>query len=491
MSSKILFSFKENYADVAVVSKGINKIKIKKVARIEERSEIISGGQPYADEYNLNKIKSVREKFKVRNRNIGIILNWDNIVTRIIDVPIMNKKDLRNFIENNIEEYFTVSMNEYSYDYEIISLDKEYKKGKMAVMLAVVPRIKLKKILEFIKCCGLIPMSIGIYPDYISNLFLDQNDNSIAVIDANSGKTTLTILDKEKIFLYSHISSENYQKDEKDFSDILENLEYFLNFYSTRHFGNKIEKIYILGEFYNSPDLYELISSQTSMEPIMGLDTKMSKLIKNSPVDGNIYADVLGYFIPVKNIYNKNIDFVDRLYRKDKKKASANKLIAVEIIICMFITLIIAGGVFIYSKVNLSRYDTSGIDSQIAALSNVQNDIDRLEREKKEYEEKINNMQKINNDEFDYIGVLDTLRQGLPEEVSVKSITIDKNNVNVTFNINNSTIDGARVVVALNKMNIFEPVELSQIELNDDVKEITLNLKIIDSYKGVSISGKK
>lgn len=491
MSSKMVFSFKENYADVAVVSKLINKIKIKKAARIEENSGDISGGEPYADEYNLNKIKNIREKFKIINRNVGIILNWDNIVTRIIDVPLMNKKDLKNFIENNIEEYFAVSMNEYCSDYEIVSVDKKQrKKGKMSIMLTVVPRIKLKKILDFIKYCGLNPVSVGIYPDYISNLFLGT-DSSTAVIDVNSGKTTLTILDKEKIFLYSHISSENYQKDEEDFSDVLENIDYFFNFYSTRHFGNRVEKLYVMGEFYNNPNLYNLINNQTSVEPVMGIPLKLSKLIKNSPVDINIYGDILGYFIPVKNVYNKKIDFIDKLYRKKKAKISANRIIITEAIICILITLITVGGVFIYSKISLPKYDTTALNLQIAALSDVQKNIDKLEQQKKEYEEKASNMQKINNDEFDYIGILDILRQGLPKEVSIKNIAMDKNDVNVTFNINNSTLDGARVIVALNKMNVFEPVELPQIELDDNVKEITLNLKIINSYKGVSISGKK
>lgn len=246
-----------------------------------------------------------------------------------------------------------------------------------------------------------------------------------------------------------------------------------------------------MGEFYNNPNLYNLINNQTSMEPVMGIPLKLSKLIKNSPVDINIYSDILGYFIPVKNVYNKKIDFIDKLYRKKKAKISANRIIIIEAIICILITLITAVGVFIYSKISLPKYDTAALNLQIAALSDVQKNIDKLEQEKKEYEEKANNMEKINNHEFDYIGILDILRQGLPKEVSIKNIAMDKNNVNVTFNINNSTLDGARVIVALNKMNVFEPVELPQIELDDNVKEITLNLKIINSYKGVSISGKK
>lgn len=491
MSSKIIFSFKENYADVAIVSKGINKINIKDVVRIDERNEFVSGGQPYANEYNLNKIKDIREKFRIRNKSINIILNWDNIITRIIDTPVMNKKELKNFIENNIEEYFAVSMNEYCYDYEVMSVDKQNKKGKMSIMLVVVPKVKLKEILEFIKYCGLIPKSVGIYPDYVSNLFLDENDSSIAVMDANSRKSTLTIFDKESIFLYSNVSSENYEKGEEEFSDILENLDYFLNFYSTRHFGTKVDKIYILGQLRNNENLCKLISNQTSIETITGLNARVSKLIKNSPIGGDIYADILGYAIPTKNVYGKKIDFVDKLYREGTKETSANKLITIEIGIFSLITFILVTAIFIYTKVNLSKYSTADIDAQIAVLSTVQRDIEKLEQEKKEYEDKVKNIQQIKNDEFDYIGVLDALRKGLPKDVSIKAITIDKENVNTTFNINSSTIDAARIIIAINKMNIFEPVELPQVNLNDDVKEINLNLKIIKSYKGVDTSGKK
>ena len=491
MSSNIIFSFKDNYVDVAVMSKVISSTNIKKVIRLKERSEFISGGQPYANEENLEKVKRLREKFKVINKNVGVILNWENIITRVIETPIMNKKELKNFIDNNIEEYFAVNMNEYCYDYEVMSRDKQNKKGKMSIMLAVVPRIKLKEIMEFIKYCGLIPKSVGIYPNYMSNLFLGENNNSIGVIDINSGKSTLTILDKEKVFLYSSISSEYYEIDEEEFSDISENLDYFLNFYSTRHFGNKVDEINILGEFYNNQNLKNIIKTQTSIEPISGLNNKISKSIRNSTIDGNIYGDILGYIIPVKSIYDKKIDFVNKLYRKENKKSSANKLIAIEVGVLFLVTTIVIISVFVYTKINLSKYNTVDIDAQIAVLSSVQNDLNKLDQETNQYDNKLNDMQKIQSDEFDYIGILDTLRKGLPQEILIKTITIDKNNVNVTFNINNSTMDAAKAVIAINKMNIFEPVELPQINLNDNVKEVTFNLKIIKPYKGVDVSGKK
>lgn len=470
---------------MAVVSKIINKTKIKKISRIYEKNEFISGGKPYADEYNLNKIKSIREKLKIKNKNVRIILNWESIITRIIETPVMNKKELAGFIKNNIEEYFSVNMNEYLYDYEVISLTN---KDKMTIMLAVVPRTKLKQVLDFIKYCGLVPQSIGIYPDSISNLFLDEDYCSIAVIDANVEKTTLTILDKGKIFLYSNILNET---EDEDFNDLMRSLDYFFNFYSTRHFGSKIDKIYVLGELYTNSKLCELISTQTSIETNIGFNIKASKLIKKSTVDENIYPDILGDSIPVKNIYNKSIDFLDRFYRKNKKKQFENRLIIHEIELFFLITIIIIGAALIYTKLNLLKYDTLDIASQIAVLSGVQNDVDKLDKENKAYEDKVNYIKKIEGDDFDYIGVLETLRNGLPKGVTIKTITMDKQNINVVFDVNKNTIDAARLIVAINSMNAFEPVELPEVDLNDNVKEVELKLKLLESYKGVNTDGKK
>ncbi|MEY7999867.1 hypothetical protein AB8U03_06610 [Clostridium sp. Mt-5] len=489
MSSKIIFSFKENYACAAVVSKTIKGVNIKKVCRIMKKGEAISGGQPYADEYNLNKIKDIREEFKLKNKKISIILNWDSIITRIIETPVMGKKELKSFIDNNIEEYFAVNINEYCFDYEIISLDKKH---KMWVMLVVAPMVKIKQVLEFIKCCGLKADSIGIYPEYISNLFLDEFDSSAAVVDVNGNKSTLTILDEEKIFIYSNISSEDYRKDERNFTEVMENLDYFLNFYSTRHFGKNVEKIYMLGEFYDNDVLNGLIESQTSIKPVVGLNPKVSKLIGNSRVDGNIYSDIVGYFVPVKNIYNKSINFINKLHSKNEdKKWTGNRFIINEIEIFCLITIIMITAVLIYTKFSLSKYDTSDLDSQIAVLSSAKEDADKLDIEKKSYEAKVKYIQKIKEDEFDYMDLLETLREGLPEGISITSIKMDRQNIDAQFDVNKRTVDAARLVAALNAMNIFEPVELPEVELNDNVKEVKLNLKLLQSYKGIGAYGEK
>jgi type IV pilus assembly protein PilM len=484
MSFQMVFSFKDNYVDAAVVSKLFNKVKIKDAVKIE--------GQPYASEYGLNQVKNIREKYKIKSKKTEIILNFENIITRIIDIPIMSKRNLKSFVKNNINEYFAVNMEDYYYDYEVISIDKSGKDKKMSIMIAVVPRGKLKQAVEFVTYCGFSPYSIAIYPDCISNLFLDKLDTSKIIVDVNSGKSTITILDGDKIFLYSGISNENYDESEEKFDEVIENIDYFLNFYSSRHFGDRIDSMYLVGEFYNNKNLYNLIESHNDIKIITGFYKKRSKRsIGKNFINPNLYIDIFGSYTSVKSIYNKNIDFVDVLKIKKDSKKDDNRIIKIEVAVLFIITCIVVTWTVVYRNIVTNKYDTGDIEEKINSLSYVEETSDKLESEKKQYENMITNIKKMKDDEFDYLGILNTFRMGLPDYAHIKYIDFDKNDVYVVLGSNGQTVDTASIIAAINKMKIFEFVELPNVNLNDKVGEIDLNLKILDSYKGVDISGEK
>lgn len=491
MGRSMIFSFKDNYADVAVIYKGINSKSIKSIIRIKKYSDTKRGTAPYATEENLLAIQNLMKDAKIKNRDIDVILNWDNVITRVIETAIMSKKELRNFIDNNIEEYFAVSMKEYSYDYEILSIDKSGESKKMSIMLAAVQKIKLKEILDFFKFCSLNPKVINIYPNYILNLFVDESDKSLAVLDINNGKSTLTILDEGSIFLYSNISNDSYDEDEIEFREITENVEYFLNFYAARHFGKKIDKIYILGEMYRNENLINVIKNQSSIETKSGLNTKSLRLIGKGEINPLLYSDILGHTISIKNIYNKDINFLEKLIEKEQKEISENKAIVREVVVLSAITITMILITIVYSKIINFKYDISAIDKQVVALTAVEDELNKLEIEKSKYESKIKAIKKIEEDSFNYIDILETIKDGLPEDIYLKSISLDKDNVNITFNINNSTLDAARAIVAVNNMGIFEPVELPSVKLNDDVKEISVELKLKKAHKDVEVNGEE
>ena len=57
-------------------------------------------------------------------------------------------------------------------------------------------------------------------------------------------------------------------------------------------------------------------------------------------------------------------------------------------------------------------------------------------------------------------------------------MSIEREKTSVTLNINNSTLDVARAVIAINNTKLFETFDISQVKLDDTVNSITLDLKI-------------
>jgi type IV pilus assembly protein PilM len=159
--------------------------------------------------------------------------------------------------------------------------------------------------------------------------------------------------------------------------------------------------------------------------------------------------------------------------------------------VLFIITCIVVTWTVVYRNIVTNKYDTGDIEEKINSLSYVEETSDKLESEKKQYENMITNIKKMKDDEFDYLGILNTFRMGLPDYAHIKYIDFDKNDVYVVLGSNGQTVDTASIIAAINKMKIFEFVELPNVNLNDKVGEIDLNLKILDSYKGVDISGEK
>ena len=57
---------------------------------------------------------------------------------------------------------------------------------------------------------------------------------------------------------------------------------------------------------------------------------------------------------------------------------------------------------------------------------------------------------------------------------------IQREKTSVTLNIDNSTLDVARAVIAINNTKLFETIDISEVKLDDTVKSITLDLLLKD-----------
>ncbi|MCT8976317.1 pilus assembly protein PilM [Clostridium sp. CX1] len=481
---KLIFSIKDNSIDIVAIAKRIGEVKLLRVATIKPHTVINTVDISYNSDENSNIIKTIRNKSRVKTKEVDLVLSVDGIITRNIETPIMKRKELESFIKNNINDYFAVNLGEYYYDFEIIEKEKaenKDKKGRFHIILAAVPKYKLDNILEFINICGLIVKNIRIYPQVIKNIVDDYRNTSIAILDTDKEKSNVTIFDNNKLFLYSNILSESHSE-ENSFQDMVENFGYFLNFYDTRHFGNRVQNIFITGEFWDNRELYQAIKNSFGIEPTVGIEGIGTKITSKVNENINIFADIIANSIKPFRKREYSINFARRLEKNKSKSITNDKNILIKVAaIALLITIIWTSATSIYFFQKERKYNTAEIENKIASLSYVEKTISDLNNQKNFYETKIKYINQVANEQFDYVAIIETLQKGLPKKVTIKSITLNNADAIVIFNIQNSTIDVARLVIAINEMNIFEPVEVDEVKLDDSVSEASFNLKIKES----------
>lgn len=484
---RIILNFKENEVLMAEISSGINSSVIRKTVHLPLETNL-SGGSLYNNNENITGLKNLLKDFNFAGSKTELILSFDGMITRTIETPCLNKRDLKCFIDKNMSEYFTISPEEFYFDYKIINMRKDDKK-LFDILLAAIPKQKTDDIIALVKACGLTPVRVGIYPDCIYKLFAGEKDKSTGIIDIGKSKSSIVILDKGQLFLYSNIQAE---VSPEDYDELADNLGYFLNFYSSRHFGKRVDSLYCIGELSGNEKLISGIKQQFG---IVTYDSAALKGVRfsggTSEISGEL-MDLSGYLLNIKKIQNKDMDFSEVL-KKEKTAVhlSMNNLpnvFAAAILICT--ALFIFGSlmfVFIGNKI----YDTAKINSEFQSYSTTEKQLADLDNAKKDADKKNNFLEYAENDAFDYNGIMDTIKKGLPENISVSSLVITKSNVKVTFNIDNSTLDIARLNIALNKMVIFEHEEIVSTVLNDKVTTCTYDLTLKNFKKVSDIQGKK
>ena len=480
--NSLIFSFKEDEITIALLNKGFGTLKLKKIYTFSPKLEYINGIMSFNNEENISEIKSFLWENKIEKSSADIVLSIDGIITRKIEAPLVGRRDLDRFIKNNIDEYFTVNIKEYIIDYKIVDIDRNTLK-KIMVLLAAIPHNRLKDIKSLLSNCNITSRKIKIYPQCIANLFNDSALNNKAILDLGGRKSNVTILDNGSIFLSSNMTIEDNDDREEFYGELFENIEYFLNFYAARHFGNKVEGIYVIGKLYKDLELINRIEKHFDVKVYVGLNKIGENVSIDRNIDKSLHCEIVGSIVKEKLAYRKELDFGEKLEDSDANKFKIN--IKAICAICAFLILLEALGAGVYFSLSAKKYNVQNINKELWKLETVEKRINDLTKQKKDLEAKVEYINKMDEEKFDYINILNAVKKSLPNGVKIKTITIDKDNVKASFIINNSTLDVAKLVIELNNSNIFEPIDIKEVKLDDSVTEASFTLKIKQSGKGV------
>lgn len=177
-----------------------------------------------------------------------------------------------------------------------------------------------------------------------------------------------------------------------------------------------------------------------------------------------------------KKQINKNINFVPEFVIKEKQ---ALKRIFLVAFLTAVLTLTCFGIYYIPElKIFALNEKIENLNREINFFEDVQKLYDNLKATREKLENKKKIIEEISKNEIDIIPLIDKLISAAPQGVETSYIAFnDKKEISVSYIINNP-IQANALVDNLNKLNIFEQVEMPTIPIVDKKTDISFKLKL-------------
>jgi len=290
-----------NHWVVAKVKKSKAKLKILKIVDYTMEMVDLSG------EGSLS-LRQWLQREKVPLKRLNIAFSCQGVITRMITLPILSVKELNILLTDQVDQYFTLNIVDYVVDYRVVDYFEEDGQKKQHVLLAALPRFQWESLWNVLREAEIKPKTVDLSPDCLSRLYglisintgkLDQKEQlllmeDIAIIDLGRERIEFVLLGKGLFFLYSDLQLsleklrqmiagnqeergdencsqiDHYSEVENGLMPVLRMLEEFMNFFSARHFGKKIDHIYITGEYADLPFLEVIVNINLEIKTNIG-----------------------------------------------------------------------------------------------------------------------------------------------------------------------------------------------------------------------------
>lgn len=298
------------------------------------------------DENNENRyamrLQTWLSQEKVPVKKLKISVSIPGVITRIITLPVMSKKYLDKLLTEEVAQYFTVNITDYVIDYRILKYFEEDGQKRQLILLAALPRQLWMSLWSLWEELGFSPRVVDLAADCLTRLYsrlgnLDQVStdaeggaftSDIAVIDLGSERAEFLLLDQGTFFLYSDMQISlaalksdadlypvNPRKsviegtetsedtaDSGDFTDadqvrkqktedtvlpVLQTLDQLLSFFAARHYGKRIDLVYLTGEYADLPFLSEIFKENIEIDTVVGFPDGWKPLFSGQTKNAN------------------------------------------------------------------------------------------------------------------------------------------------------------------------------------------------------------
>lgn len=202
--------------------------------------EAVEGGaRAQADSPLENDLASWLRQEKIPLNKLHLALSCPGVITRMITLPVLKGKELDKLLTEQVDQYFTLNIEDYIVDYRILERVKEDGQERQHILLAALPRFQWERFWSEWEKIGLKPRAVDLVADSLARLYkvlgkpssvhgqkairgatsgatsvtaaagnLSEDkavSEDVAIIDLSSGRIEFVLLEHGILFLYSDL----------------------------------------------------------------------------------------------------------------------------------------------------------------------------------------------------------------------------------------------------------------------------------------------
>ncbi|MFC1687840.1 type IV pilus assembly protein PilM [Patescibacteria group bacterium] len=159
----------------------------------------------------ISKLVSTTKGGKVLSKYVVASLPERRTYFKVFSIPLVTDKEISGTIKWGIEQNIPVTMEEVSYDWQILSENKKTNQAKVTV--AVIPKSITESYLELLRKAKLIPVVLETESSSIARAIVTEEDKNsgIILVDLGASRTSLILIDSGAIYYSSTIDLSGHE----------------------------------------------------------------------------------------------------------------------------------------------------------------------------------------------------------------------------------------------------------------------------------------
>ena len=416
---------------------------------------------------DTEKIASaIREQLQangITNRNAVFVLTSTKIVNREVLIPEVKENKIKGIVATHASEYFPVDIDNYVVSHSILEhIVNDDKTKQIKLMAVAAPASMLRGYYELGSMLGLTVQAI----DYVGNSMLQliktQTSETMTtmVIQLGSESTILNIVKGDALLLqrtipYGTNAVVTEVMDEKgvdattamsllqneriiavDFDDnaatgefryLINNIGRVIDYYVSKNPDKPIDDVYLVGDGALIRGIDGLFKIQ------LNIQTKVLDSLYNIKFDPKINLNPV-YLVSAIGAALSPMDFrmTDSKSRKSTSSGSLDSVKSSAIACGVMVAIGVASVVVTTFMKNNSVAKRDNLNSQIAAIQDIENIINEYNQKKAKYDDAMIMYDQTKNLNENVIMFIDALEDNQPKNLTVDSFSSDENGVTLT-----------------------------------------------------------